>query len=345
MKPAFTVNLNNLGRGKMFDDLLERVIALKSRDEPFVQATVVACRPPTSAKPGAKAIVQADSSFYGWVGGSCAQPLVIQESLKALVDGQARVVLLSPHPEDIDFGLEGVVPIPMTCQSEGTLAIYLEPYLPKPQLLVIGNSPMARSLVAQGSGLGFRVVGCDPAASKDLFPEADSLLRDLETLTGSLGPKSHVVVATMGHYDEEALEAVVNSSAGYVGLVASPRRGRAVMDYLRGKGIPAESLEKVKYPAGLDVGAETPEEIAMSILTEVVQKMRAAGGGITLEPAAGADGAAASTALDPICKMTVNTADSRYLTIFQDETYYFCCLGCLTEFEKEPERYAGQATG
>ena len=186
----------------MFDDLLEQVTALKGRSEPFVLATVVACKPPTSAKPGAKAIVQADGSFYGWVGGSCAQPLVIQESLKALQDGQTRVALLSPHPEEADLGLEGIVPIPMTCQSEGTLAIYLEPFLPKPQLLVIGQSPMARSLVSLGSSLGFRVSACDPEASEDLFPEAETLVRDLAAIKENVGLGSHVVIATMGHYDE-----------------------------------------------------------------------------------------------------------------------------------------------
>lgn len=326
----------------MFDDLLEQVIALKSQDKPFVQATVVACRPPTSAKPGAKAIVQADGSFYGWVGGSCAQPLVVQESLKALGDGQARLVLLSPNPEEMDLGLEGVVPIAMACQSEGTLAIYLEPFLPKPRLVVIGNSPMARSLVSQGSGLGFRVTACDPTAGRDLFPDADSLVRDLVKIEDAIGSRSHVVIATMGHYDEEALEAVLGCSAGYIGLVASPRRGRAVIEFLKGRGVPAEDLEKVKYPAGLDVGAETPEEIALSILTEVVQKMRAAGGGIILESVEAASVAEPATAVDPICKMTVNAAETRYLTTYQDETYYFCCLGCLTEFEKEPGRYTGQ---
>lgn len=333
----------------MFDDLLEQVLALKGQDKPFVQATVVACRPPTSAKPGAKAIVQADGSFYGWVGGSCAQPLVVQESLKALGDGEARVVVLSPHPEEMYFGLEGVVSIPMTCQSEGTLAIYLEPYLPRPQLVVVGNSPMARSLVSQGAGLGFRVTACDPFATRELFPVADSRIQDLAAIKDGVGPRSHVVVATMGHYDEEALEAVLGCSAGYVGLVASPRRGRAVIEFLKGRGVPAEDLERVKYPAGLDVGAETPEEIALSILTEIVQKMRAAGGGITLETmVAGAETenrSESATAVDPICKMTVSTAESRYLTTYRDETYYFCCLGCLTEFEKEPASYAGQAIG
>ena len=116
----------------MFDDLLEQVTVLKGRGKPFVLATVVACKPPTSAKAGAKAIVQPDGSFHGWVGGSCAQPLVTQESLKALQDGQSRLVLLAPNPEDVDAGLEGTVLIPMACQSEGTLAIYLEPTLPSP---------------------------------------------------------------------------------------------------------------------------------------------------------------------------------------------------------------------
>ena len=119
----------------MFDDLLEQVTVLKGQGKPFVLATVVACKPPTSAKPGAKAIVQPDGGFHGWVGGSCAQPLVTQESLKVLEDGQSRLVLLAPRPEEADVGLEGTVLIPMTCQSEGTLAIYLEPFLPKPELI------------------------------------------------------------------------------------------------------------------------------------------------------------------------------------------------------------------
>ena len=145
----------------MFDDLLEQVTGLKEGGKPFVLATVVACKPPTSAKPGAKAIVRPDGSFHGWVGGSCAQPLVTQESLKALQDGQSRLVLLAPDPEEVDVGLEGAVLIPMACQSEGTLAIYLEAFLPKPELVVIGQSPMARSLApCWATGWGS---GCAPA--------------------------------------------------------------------------------------------------------------------------------------------------------------------------------------
>ena len=325
----------------MFDDLLERAALLKKGGLPFVLATVVACKPPTSAKAGAKAIVQPDGSFNGWVGGSCAQPLVTQESLKALQDGQSRLVLLAPDPQQVDVGLEGTVLIPMTCQSEGTLAIYLEPCLPSPELVVIGGSPMARSLVELGAGVGFRVRACDPSASRELFPGADIQIQQLGAVADYLGPRSYVVVATMGHYDEEALTEVLAGQARYVGLVASRRRGRAVMDFLRGQGVSDEALESVIYPAGMDIGAETPEEIALSILTEIVQTMRSAGQGIPLQSVA----QAAAVAIDPVCHMTVNVAESRYHSSHDGTTVHFCCLGCKDQFDREPEGYALSATG
>ena len=325
----------------MFDDLLEQAATLKEQGKPFVLATVVACKPPTSAKPGAKAIVQPDGSFYGWVGGSCAQPLVTQESLKALQDGQARLVLLAPNPEEVDAGLEGTVLIPMACQSEGTLAIYLEPCLPSPELVVIGQSPMARSLASLGDSLGFRVCACDPSATAEMFPSAETLVQELEAINGLIGPRSYVVVATMGHYDEEALEAVLSGQAGYVGLVASPRRGRAVIDYLRSKGVPPEALQTVKYPAGLDIGAETPEEIALSVLTEIIERMRSDWKGISLEPAAQV---AQIESIDPICNMTVNVAESRYHSSYNGTTFHFCCLACKERFEQSPHSYSLSAT-
>ena len=324
----------------MFDDLLDQVVSLKDESKPFVLATVVACKPPTSAKPGAKAIVQPDGSFYGWVGGSCAQPLVTQESLKALQDGEARLVLLAPDPSAVDVGLQGTVLIPMTCQSEGTLAIYLEPWLPKPALVVIGQSPMARSLVALGDRLGFRVSACDPSATSELFPDAESLVQELDAVRQRIGPRSYVVVATTGHYDEEALEAALSGQAGYVGMVASPRRGRAVIEYLRSKGIPDELLDAVRYPAGLDIGAETPEEIALSILTEIVQKMRANGQGVSIESPVDQVDAVDAMSIDPICNMTVRVADSRYHSTYNGTTFHFCCLACKEQFEQDPERHS-----
>ena len=320
----------------MFDDLLERAASLKARDKPFVLATVVACKPPTSAKPGSKAIVQPDGSFHGWVGGSCAQPLITEESLRALQDGRSRLAVLAPDPGAVDLGLEATVVIPLTCKSEGTLAIYLEPSLPRHELVVIGQSPVARSLAALGNKAGFRVTSCDPSASAELFPDAESLLQELDDLRGIIGPRTHVVVATAGHYDEEAVEAVLSGEAGYVGLVASRRRGKAVIDYLRGQGACAGSLEGVKYPAGLDIGAETPEEIALSILTEVVQVMRANPVGVELAPS---DEAKDAESTDPICNMTVKVAESRHISNYNGGEVHFCSAGCKVRFEQQPERY------
>jgi xanthine dehydrogenase accessory factor len=323
----------------VLDDLLERAAALKGQERPFVLATVVACRPPTSAKPGARAIIQPDGSFYGWVGGSCAQPLVTQEALKALQEGQTRLVLLAPDPTAVNFPLENVVPVTMACQSEGTLAIYLEPFLPRPQLLVIGPSPMARSLAALGKALGFSVSACDPSASQELFPDAGSLFQDLESAGRNIRPGSYVAVATMGHYDEEALESVVDSQARYVGLVASPRRGRAVMEYLKGKGLSPEALQKVKYPAGLDIGAVTAEEIALSILTEIVQVRRTQGEGIRPELTAPANQTSVEDSLDPVCGMSVRVSEARYVSTHDSNTFYFCCRRCQEEFDRQPEKY------
>ena len=145
------------------------------------------------------------------------------------------------------------------------------------------------------------------------------------------------MVATAGHYDEEALEAALSGEAGYVGLVASPRRGRAVIDYLRGKCVCPEALKRVKYPAGVDIGAETPEEIALSILTEIVQRMRANPAGISLTPA---EQAADAESIDPICNMTVKVAASRYVSNYNGIAVHFCSPGCKDKFEQEPERYS-----
>lgn len=334
----------------MFDDLLEQAAALKSQSKPFAMATVIACKPPTSAKPGAKAIVQADGSFYGWVGGSCAQPLVTQQAFEALRDGQPRLLLLAPNPDELDFQMEGVTPVLMACQSEGALAIYLEPFLPRPQLLVIGQSPMARSLAALGETLGFAVCACDSAATRELFPDAETLVNGPEHLkewlaSGTSRGQQYVVVATMGHYDEEALEAVVDSQARYIGLVASPRRGRAVIEYLRRKGVSGEALQTVKYPAGLDIGAATPEEIALSILTEIVQKRRNQGETVP-EDVRGQDSQATPLeAIDPICQMTIQVAEARYSSTRNGDTFYFCCLRCKETFDQEPEGYAVLGAG
>lgn len=325
------------------DDTLARAVELRERREPFALATVVACRPPTSAYPGAKAIIRRGGAFSGWVGGSCAQPLVLREALAALEDGRPRLLRISPDPPPAGESKEGVIDLAMTCQSQGALEIYVEPVLPRPELVVIGETPLAQALCRAGTLIGFSVVVSDPEATAERFPDADRIETDLEAAARRAGAGSYVVVATQGQYDEEALSALLRSGAGYVGLVASSKRAASVLEYLKESGFSPGDLERLRSPAGLELGAVTPEEIALSIAAEILQVRRStAHAGSRSSPgpdpgAAPADPDAAS--VDPVCGMAVEPASARYVSEHRGRPVYFCAAGCRERFDREPGRY------
>ena len=306
----------------MADTLLERAAELQRRGEAFVLATVVRCEAPTSAKPGAKALVRADGTVEGWVGGACAEPVVVREALTALRDGRPRLVGLYGEGDREASRAEGILDYAMTCHSGGTLEIYVEPYLPTPSLVLVGHGPVVETLATLGQAAGYNIVSIADAGT------------GLGALT--LDRRASVVVATHADSDEEALVRVLMTGAGYVSLVASRRRAAAIVERLRQRGMPADRLGRFKAPAGLDLGAVTPAEIAISILAEIVQHHRGDKGAETT-PAA----AAPTEALDPICGMTVEIATARYRSDAAGGTTYFCCLRCKETFEQDPGRYAG----
>jgi len=300
-------------------EALRQAAEWSSQGRPFVMATVVWRSGPSSGKPGATALISRDGATEGWLGGACAEPTVIREALGALVDGQPRLLQLGP-PED--FGRRsdgGVVSVPMACESEGAMEVYLEPVIPSPQLAVIGRSPAAEALVEMGEALGWRSRRIDEhAGNVDL---------------GSLTDRDFVVVATQGHYDEDALEAALATAAGYVGLIASRKRADAVAEYLRSRGATDESLARIHAPAGLDLGSIDHTEMAVSVLAEIVS-LKAVGGlttGVTVE--------APQTAIDPVCEMTVDIEAAHYKTEHSGEMYYFCAAGCQKSFEKDPASF------
>jgi len=310
----------------MTDRLLERAAELQRRGEPFVLATVVRCQAPTSAKPGAKALVRRDGTVEGWVGGACAEPVVAREALDALRDGRPRLVGLYGEGGRATDRTEGILDYPMTCHSGGTLEIYVEPYLPTPVLVLLGHGPVVATLATMGRAAGYDVVPLADAAAG----------ARLEAL--GLGRRASVVVATHADADEDALERVLGTEAGYVSLVASRRRAAGVVERLRRRGVPAERLGRLKAPAGLDLGAVTPAEIAVSILAEIIQHHR---GDKPPEAAAGPS-AEPTEALDPICGMTVAIATARYRSRAAGRTTYFCCRHCQETFEEDPQRYLSQ---
>jgi len=310
----------------MSDDLLLLAAELRRHGEPFALATVVRCERPTSAKPGAKALIRQDGTVTGWVGGACAEPVVVREALSALEDGRARLVGLVGEGGREPGRTEGILHLPMTCHSGGTLEIYVEPFLPKALLVLIGHGPVVETLAALGRHTGYDVT----------VLAADRLAHELDALV--LTPASAVVVATHGDLDEAALARVLATPAGHVSLVASRRRAGVIVESLERLGVPRERIERLKAPAGLDIGAVTPEEIAVSILAEIIQRRRSR----TEEPAPpeAAGLHLPVQARDPVCGMSVQIEAARYRSEWGGATVYFCCHRCKETFDSDPPRYA-----
>ena len=328
----------------MQKDFYDQVQILRNSDNPFVIATVVRAEKPTSAKVGAKAIISGDGNLSGWIGGSYAEPTVKREAKKALQDGQPRFIRLCPPEKMGQVPQEGVIEIALTCISGGTLEIYIEPQLAQPHLVVIGHLATAEALVSLGKDLGWRVSLMGLDVTQERFPSADQLVDELDFSKLSITKNTHIVVASHGNYDEDMLVAALQSEAPYVALIASKKRSSAILPYLNEASLTKEQIARLKYPAGLDFGAVTPEEIALSILAEIIQRRRQS-------PKPVYDNASEMRlelpvtqnnvleAIDPVCGMIVEIATAHFISEYRDKTYYFCASGCKRSFDKEPGKY------
>jgi xanthine dehydrogenase accessory factor len=337
----------------MFDRFLNKATELLARGEPFVTASVVRFQAPISGKPGDKAIIFADGKMWGWIGGGCAQPVVIKEALKALADGKPRLVRISPTaaPED------GIVDYTMTCHSGGTLDIYIEPVLPKPHILIFGRSPIAQTLARLGKAIGYRVSVVAPGADRGQFPDVDLLqtksnLSELNLDERRTTRDTFIVVSTQGESDEEALEQAARTNAAYVAFVASKVKAQKVIEYLREAGVPSDRVSQIHAPAGLDIRAASPEEIAVSILAEIIQ-LKGTRSKAVAEPKSTLAAlnlpvlnlpvlhppAPNNEARDPVCGMFVNVSAAKYKSAHKGSDVYFCCAGCKQTFDRQPEKY------
>ena len=313
-------------------DILDEAQRLRGERRPFALATVVAARQPSSGTPGARAIIMAGGQMEGWIGGHCAQPTVIRQGLAALADGMPRLVVLRPDGGVAQTDAEetpGLVRVPMLCASEGELHIFVEPFLPKFELVVVGASPVARTLARMAALLDFDVTACDEQADMETFPEVSRLLPDLAALRARLSTRDYVVVATMNTYDEEAARVALESHAAYVGVVASQKRVAAIRETLREEGVATDRLARLQRPKGLTGPALRPGEIAFSVMADLLDaRRRRVGLDVEVAPPLRAE------AIDPICGMTVEVATARYTSERDGQTYYFCCAGCKKTFER-----------
>ena len=325
-------------------EILKQAGELEQRGQEFALATVVWRQGPSSSQRGARAIITAEGELHGWIGGACAEPVVIREAQRVIADGTPRLLLLG-SPEQFGAAVpDGITVVPISCQSEGALEVYIEPVVPAPHLVIVGRSPMAHTLADLARALNWRT---ELVAGEDFTP-------------ANAGRRSMVIVATQGHGDEEAVEQAVAARPAYLGLVGSRRRGAAVLGYLADRGLPADQLDRVHVPAGLDLGHTTHQEIAVAILAELVQ-LRASG---ALAGAAGAATARHTTAataapagqagpgaqpepaeaVDPVCGMTVAAARAGHPLAHGGVTYYFCSTSCRRKFELDPAAYATRET-
>jgi xanthine dehydrogenase accessory factor len=231
----------------------------------------------------------------------------------------------------------------MTCHSGGTLDIYIEPVLPKPHILIFGRSPLAQTLARLGKTVGYRISVVASGADQEQFPDVDLLRADSNLGELKIGRETFIVVSTQGEGDEEALEQAARTNAAYVAFVASKVKAQKVFEYLREAGVPSERVSQIRAPAGLDIHASTPEEIAVSILAEIIQlrSNRA-------KPVAESKKSALpvlnlpvlnNEARDPVCGMLVNVSGAKYKSEHNRSEVYFCCAGCKQAFDRQPEKY------
>jgi xanthine dehydrogenase accessory factor len=293
--------------------VLEHAAELRRAGEEFVMATVVWREAPSSGQSGSRALVTASGEVRGWIGGACAEPVLIREALDALAERRPRLLALGRSDQHGELP-PGTTTVPIACQSEGALQIYIEPVPAVPHLTVVGRSPMAHTLAQLARDLDWRaevVDGPDFARTE-------------------VDPRAAVVIATQGHGDEDALEHAIGGGPAYLGVVASSRRGEALRGYLADRGVADDVIDAVRVPVGLDLGHTSHKEMAVAILAELV-RLRASGA-LDVEVTAPERPA---EVIDPICGMTVTVTDSAISFELDGETYYFCCAGCRTRFAEQ----------
>jgi xanthine dehydrogenase accessory factor len=297
----------------------QRAQELAAQGVGFVTATVVRAQAPTSVQAGAVAFVLGDGTIEGFVGGECTEHSVRAYSLKALETGEPVLLRVLPFSDEdgapADDVQPGAVTVQNPCLSGGAIELFIEPVLPAPRVLVVGDTPIAGAIRRLGPELGLELVAADGAA---LAPGPGDLA---------------LVVAAHGRDELPALRAGLEAGLPYVALVASPKRGTGVLAELRGDGVAEELIARIEVPAGLDIGARSPGEIALSILARIVEVRRTDPAAAPARPAAPPREDA--VAVDPICGMTVAAVDSTPHLEHAGGTVYFCCEGCKARFEAE----------
>jgi xanthine dehydrogenase accessory factor len=323
----------------MLEKHIETVQELKKKNEPFALAVVVRRDAPSSGKVGDKALIRRSGQLEGWIGGGCVSGIVLKEALDAIRSGKARLVRIGKHLVDSQIQ-EGVMEYKMTCQSEGTVEVFIEPVLPQPHLVVIGKSEIAKSLVKIARAAGYRITGVGQDANLKTYDKVDELITHYDLSGMKTSPASFIVIATQGENDEKALLESLKKECSYIGFVASRKKMAAMSSYLIDAGVDPQKVERIHSPAGIDINAKLPDEVAISILAQIIQVKNSLDVVVSFEqPGANAGETAPSFYINPVCGIPVDMNNPKHIIEYKGEKVYFCCDGCKVKFEKDPEKY------
>jgi xanthine dehydrogenase accessory factor len=322
----------------MLKDYLEKVQELSRRNEPFALAVVVRREEPSSGKAGDKAVINRSGEILGWVGGGCVKAIIIKEAMDAIRSGESRLVRIGKHLKEEKK--HGIMEYKMTCQSEGLVEVFIEPVLPAPHLVVVGKSAIARALVKLAKATGYRVTAMATDVKPSTFEGVDELVTRISWETVKANALTCIVVATQGEDDEKALELAVKQPHQYLGFVASHKKKKAVMSYLTDMGTESSKVDAIKSPAGLNIQAKKPEEVAVSILAEIIQVRNSNQIPHVVNPMSDTTEAApAKFYINPVCGVPVDVAHPKHVVEYEGENVYFCCDGCKVKFDADPKKY------
>ncbi len=318
----------------MYNDLIDQISKYMGQGEEFAVAHVIWREAPSSGKPGDKAIILKDGTIIGWIGGGCVKGIAVKEAREAIRENRSRLVRIDP--DEVNSEDSSHKTYRMTCHSGGTMELFIEPITPNPQLIIVGKSNIARALSKLASATNLRVHVLSNDVHKGMFPGVNNIHDRVDFSKINIDKNTFIVVSTQGEDDEESIRKALETNCNYVGFISSLRKSVKIKEYLEQTELSTNRINELKIPVGMDINAKLPEEIAISILAEIVQLFR--------DPNRKEDQESDTvinddTYINPVCRVAVSKKDAKHVLEYGAHTVYFCCDGCKVSFDTEPEKY------
>ncbi len=318
----------------MYNDLIDQISKYMGQGEKFAVAHVIWREAPSSGKPGDKAIILKDGTIIGWIGGGCVKGIAVKEAREAIRENRSRLVRIDPDEGNSEDSSHKTYR--MTCHSGGTMELFIEPITPNPQLIIVGKSNIARALSKLAIATNLRVHVLSNDVHKGMFPGVNNIHDRVDFSKINIDKNTFIVVSTQGEDDEESIRKALETNCNYVGFISSLRKSVKIKEYLEQTELSANRINELKIPVGMDINAKLPEEIAISILAEIVQLFRDPNRKEDQESDTAIND---DTYINPVCRVAVSKKDAKHVLEYGAHTVYFCCDGCKVSFDTEPEKY------